>query len=148
MTDRSAVAAYRAAVWTLDLPHAGPVRLRLPGPAPAALRPSGIVTAYNPASALRTARENALAHRRLRAELRRRGLRWLRCVADAPDAVSAEWREPGFCVLACARDTVVALGARFGQNAVVWIGEDGRAVLVSTRHGFAGCRVGETIRPR
>ena len=148
MSDRSTLAAYRAAVWTLDLPHAGPVRLRLPGPAPAALRPSGIVTAYNPASALRTARENALAHRRLRAELRRRGLRWLRCVADAPDTGSAEWREPGFCVLGCARDTVVALGARSGQNAVVWIDADGLAALVATRDGFAGCRVGEVIGPR
>jgi hypothetical protein len=86
-----------------------------------------------------------LAHRRLRAELRRRGLRPLRCVADAPDAVSAEWREPGFCVPGDVRDTVVALGARFGQNAVVWIGGDGRIVLVATRHGFAGCRVGEVI---
>lgn len=147
MTDADALAAYRAAVWTIVLADAGPVQLRLPGPAPAALRPSGIVTAYNPASLPRTARENARAHRQLRHELRRLGLRWHRCVADADGAASAEWREPGFCVLGPVRDATVALGERFGQNAVVWTEPDGGVVLVATRRGFAGYGVGDTIRP-
>lgn len=146
MTDARTLAAYRAAVWTVAIAGVGPVQLRLPGLAPAALRPSGIVTAYNPASALRTPEENARAHRRLRNELGRLGLRWHRCVADADDADSPRWREPGFCVPGPTRDAVVALGERFGQNAVVWVEPDGRVVLVATRRGFAGYGVGDTIR--
>lgn len=147
MTDAVALAAYRAAVWTIALPDAGPVQLRLPGPAPEALRPSGIVTAYNPASLPRIAGENARANRRLSTELRRLGLRWHPCVADAENVVSAEWLEPGFCVVGPVRDAVVALGEQFGQNAVVWIEPHGPAVLVATREGFAGYGVGDTIEP-
>lgn len=112
--------------------------------APAALRPSGIVTAFNPAS--QPAGETA--NRRADAELRDRiavlDVLILRALARAPGNDRA-WDEPGWCAITADRDALVALGVEFGQNAIVWIGDAGEVDIVCTLDGFCGARVGEVL---
>lgn len=114
--------------------------------APAALRPSGIVTAFNPASQPRDEDENRRGNAALRDRIAALESSVLRVLARAPGDDRA-WDEPGWCVTTADRDALVALGAEFGQNAIVWIGDAGEVSLVCTRDGFCGARVGEVLDP-
>jgi hypothetical protein len=145
LPDADLVAAYLATTWTIRLP-AGPQRVRIGGQAPgAALRPAGIVTAFNPASRPCDPARNRRANDLLLRAIRARGLAWHGALAHGTGTEARLWREPGFALPGAARRAVVSLGRRFGQNAVVWIDPSGRVGLVATRHGFAGCAVGDDV---
>ena len=123
----------------------GPLAVRPGHPAPAPLRPSGIVTACNPASRPLPPDANLRADAALRARLDALGLSAHRTVAHDPADDSDAWDEPGWCVPGEVRDLVVTLGAGLGQNAVVWIDAAGEVTIVCTRDGFCGARVGEVL---
>lgn len=145
-SDRTLLAAYARTVWTVDGPD-GVLPVRLEGAIPdGLLRPSAIVTAYNPASRRADDLENRRNHDRLQDELRRRALPFRPARAHAPGG-DEDWDEPGFAVLGDARDAAVELGAELGQNAVVWIDARGRVSLVCTRAGFCGAGVGDALDP-
>jgi hypothetical protein len=145
VTDDDLLEAYRATEWTVQLP-AGTLAVRLDGDAPdAQLRPSGIVTAHNPASIPRTADENEAADAELLRHVRSLGVPYRRVVACATSADEEIWTEPGYLLLGEVRPLLVELGLVFGQNAVVWLDADGDVSLVCTRAGFAGCLPGQKI---
>ncbi|MDB4948990.1 MAG: hypothetical protein JWM27_1639 [Gemmatimonadetes bacterium] len=125
----------------------GPVQVRIGRPAPdAALRPSGILTAYNPLSRTVGPHANEAAGARLRRLVERLRVPFAPAVGvpDDPEMRKA-WTEPGLALLGDVRPIVVALARRFGQNAVVWTDAEGRVRLVATRGGFGGCEVGEEV---
>jgi hypothetical protein len=137
--------AYRQTVWTVEMP-AGTLDVRLEGPpADAQLRPSGIVTAYNPASIARTPDENRAADQELMRHVRSLGVPFRRTVAQGTAPGTDPWEEPGFLLLGDVRPLVVELGLVFGQNAVVWVDATGASSLVCTRAGFAGRLPGQKI---
>ncbi len=145
MSDADLLAAYRATAWTIASPH-GPLTLRLDGsPAPPRLRPSGIVTAYNPASLPTSDEENRVAHEALVRAVRALALPAWPCEAGGTGPDAERWTEPGLALPGVPREVVVSLGARFGQNAVVWVEHDGGPRLLVTRDGFLGLRVGDEI---
>lgn len=122
--------------------------MRIGAAVPAALHGGGIVTAYNPASRLRPRDANERANARLRREIERAGLRFMPALALGTGAAAVRWDEPGFAVLGCGREAIVRLGARFGQNAAVWMdAATGVARLVATRALFAGRAVGADLPP-
>ncbi len=141
--DRALLEAYRATVWTVHLPP-GPVAVHLSS-RPAALRGVGLITAFNPASRLASARENADADQRLRDELRALGTECWRCVAGGTGPDAERWREPGYAVRGVARGILIALGAQHRQNAILWIDAEARPSLIVTRPGFCGSRLGATL---
>lgn len=145
-SDAALLRAYAATRWAVDLPE-GPVVVQPGRPAPAALRSAAIVTAYNPASRRVGATRNTRADDALRIRLSRAGLVFHRTRAVPWDPADTGWIEPGFAVLGCERDDAVALGARYGQNAIVWIDGYGRVSLAVTRRGFCGLDVGAELPP-
>ena len=139
MSDADLLRAYRETSWTVALPP-GAVRVRIGEPAPDALVGAGIVTAYNPRSEPRFGSENFAANLALRRELERRGARLYPSAAG-----EGKWEEPGFAAVGLTRDGLVKIGARFEQNAIVWIDAAGVPVLVAARSGFCGYGTGESI---
>jgi hypothetical protein len=125
----------------------GPLTVRPGEPAPAPLRPSGIVTAFNPASRLLPRDANLRADAALRARLDALGLPAHRTLARATGDDAHAWDEPGWCVPGEVRAAVVRLGAELGQNGVLWIDAAGEVTIVCTREGFCGARVGEVLVP-
>jgi len=126
----------------------GPLVVRPGDLAPAPLRPSGIVTAFNPASRPLSPDANLRADAALHARIHALGLPAHRTLAHGTGDDLAAWDEPGRCVIGDVRDTVVGLGADFGQNAIVWIDPAGEAAIVCARDGFCGAKVGEVLAPR
>jgi hypothetical protein len=143
VNDSALLAAYRATTWTVAL-SAGETRIRL-GSDPLAVPSLGIITAYNPASNLQPDDVNAAANRRLEEELSRTGAEVFSAVATGTGPRADQWVERGFAVSGLPRETLIALGVRYGQNAIVWIDERGQPSLVVTRPGFAGRAVGDSI---
>lgn len=144
MSDSDLLAAYQDTVWSVDAPD-GRVTVRSGTRAPAALRPSAIVTAYNPASQLQSPEENRRADEALLARIRALGLPHRRTLAHGTGGDPAAWDEPGWCLAGDTRVAAVTLGRDFGQNAIVWIDLDGEVAMVCTRDGFGGARVGEVV---
>jgi hypothetical protein len=145
VNDAELLAAYRRTAWSVDAPGAT-AWVRSGALAPAVLRPSAIVTAYNPASQPRAEGENQRADEALRLRIRALGLHPWRTLAHATgeDDPSA-WDEPGWCLPGDTLVTAVDLGADVGQNAIVWIDAAGQVSMVCTRDGFCGARVGEVV---
>lgn len=144
MSDPELLEAYRATVWSVDAPD-GRVTVRPGTAAPAALCPSAIVTAYNPASQPHSTEQNERADHALRVRIRALGLHPWRTLAHGTGADAAAWDEPGCCLPGDTREIAVDLGRDFGQNAIVWIDAAGHVAMVCTREGFCGARVGEVI---
>ena len=144
VTDAELLDAYRGTTWTVEM-TAGTVDVRLDALADAQLRPSGIVTAYNPASIARTPDDNRAADQELLRHVRSLGVQFRRTVARGGASGADEWEEPGFLLLGDVRPLLVELGLVFGQNAVLWIDATGAVSLVCTRAGFAGMRPGQKI---
>jgi hypothetical protein len=144
VSDAELLDAYRGTTWTVEM-AAGTLDVRLDTLADPQLRPSGIVTAYNPASIARTPAENHAADQELLRHVRSLGVQFRRAVATGSAPGAEEWEEPGFLLLGDVRPLLVELGLVFGQNAVVWIDATGAASLVNTRAGFAGMRPGQKI---
>jgi Protein of unknown function (DUF3293) len=144
VSDAELLAAYQATAWSVSAPG-GTVRVCAGAAAPPALRPSAIVTAYNPASKLVSPGQNEHADQALLARIRALGLHpWRTRPHGAGDDPSA-WDEPGFCLPGETREAAVALGRDFGQNAIVWIDAAGQVAMVCTRDGFCDARVGEVV---
>ncbi|HEY0015732.1 MAG TPA: DUF3293 domain-containing protein [Longimicrobium sp.] len=144
VNDAELLDAYRATVWTVDL-AAGTADVRLGEPADTQLRPSGIVTAYNPASIARTPDENRAADQELLRHVRSLGVPFRRTMARGTAPGADEWEEPGFLLLGDVRPLLVELGLVFGQNAVVWVDATGAVSLVCTRARFADRLPGQKI---
>lgn len=144
MSDAELLDAYRGTTWSVEM-TAGTLDVRLDTLADPQLRPSGIVTAYNPASIARTPAENQAADQELLRHVRSLGVQFRRSVATGSAPGAEEWEEPGFLLLGDVRPLLVELGLVFGQNAVVWIDATGAVSLVNTRAGFAGMRPGQKI---
>jgi hypothetical protein len=144
VSDAELLEAYRATVWTVET-AAGALDVRLSRPADPQLRPSGIVTAYNPASIARTSDENRAADQDLLRHVRSLGVPFRRTLARGTAPGADEWEEPGFLLLGDVRPLLVELGLVFGQNAVLWTDATGAVSLVCTRAGFAGRRPGQKI---
>ncbi len=145
VSDAELLDAYRGTTWTVEM-TAGTLDVRLDALADPQLRPSGIVTAYNPASIARTPDENRSADQELLRHVRSLGVQFRRVVGAGGGGAGVDaWEEPGFLLLGDVRPLLVELGLVFGQNAVVWIDSTGAASLVNTRAGFAGMRPGQKI---
>lgn len=144
--DRALLAAYRATRWEVRLEEQTlELRVGRPAPLPPALRPAAVLTAWNPASELRSPARNRAAQRRLRAELDGLGLALLpaRARGTGPDADL--WDEPGFLACAAPLAAVTDLAGRYGQNAILWIGDRGVPELRASRPGFCGRRPGDPL---
>jgi hypothetical protein len=145
VTGRELLAAYAATAWRVDLP-AGATWVRPGAAADPALRPAGIVTAHNPASDPETTeRQNRSAQAALLRELRLRRISFFPALAIPSGPNAERWTEPGFAVVDVDREMAVGLGARFGQNAIVWIDRAGHVSLVATRAGFCGANPGQEL---
>lgn len=144
MSDPDLLAAYQKTVWSVDAPD-GRVEVRSGVRAPAVLRPSAIVTAYNPASRLHSTEQNRRADGALLARIHALGLPHWRTLARGTGGDPGAWDEPGWCLSGDTRAAAVALGRDFGQNAIVWVDPDGGVAMVCTRDGFRGARVGEVV---
>lgn len=144
VSDAELLDAYRGTTWTVEM-TAGTLDVRLAAPADPQLRPSGIVTAYNPASIARTPDDNRASDQELLRHVRSLGVQFRRVVATGGGAGADAWEEPGFLLLGDVRPLLVELGLVFGQNAVLWIDATGAVSLVCTRAGFAGMRPGQKI---
>jgi hypothetical protein len=131
-------------MWAVEMPW-GALIVRPGHPAPSPLRPSGIVTAFNPASRPLTPDANLRADFALRARIGALGLSAHRTLALGTGDDAAAWDEPGWCLTGDVRDEVIRLGAEFGQNAVLWIDGAGEVTIVCTRDRFCGARVGEVL---
>ena len=139
MSDQQLLAAYRATRWRVDFPQ-GPEVLQLDALAPAALRPGGFVTGYNPASVQQDPSQNEAANVSLYQALVAAG-----AVVSPAVSGEGEWQEPGFAATGLKREALVNLGQQWGQNAIVWVDATGRPTLVATRSGFCGRKVGDAI---
>jgi hypothetical protein len=143
VSDAELLSAYRATTWRVETPG-GALTLRL-GDTVEALPATAIITAYNPASEKQSDEENVAANAKLLRDLERAGGTWLHAVGHDTEPGAAEWTEPGFAVSGLDLAHAVALGERYGQNAIVWIDERGNSALVVTRSGFCGCDVGQRL---
>lgn len=128
------VALYRQCHYEIRLPG-GRARaiLRVDEPVPAALNewlgdstPGAFITAYNPRSTARSARENRAAQHVLLAAIRAAGARVLPGVGRIP---GQPWREPSLFVAGLAPEHIDALACRHSQNAVVVAHGNGTARL-------------------
>jgi hypothetical protein len=145
-SDLNLLRAYRSTTWKISLPG-GAVELRVGDtlPSSTAVAPGFVITAYNPSSKLASHEENLAAHALLAMDLTGRAAAIHPSLAEGTGAAARAWTEPGFLVRGLSRARAVALGERYGQNAIVWIEEDGRVVLIATRRGFCGCIPGDPL---
>ncbi len=87
-----------------------------------------LITAWNPFSEPRESSSNLAANERLREDVESRGLAWL--PAEGCDPAGLWPCEESLLVLGPSRETALQLCNSYGQNAVVWIGEDAIPVLL------------------
>ncbi|MCC7465504.1 MAG: DUF3293 domain-containing protein [Saprospiraceae bacterium] len=78
-----------------------------------------IVTACNPGSVLLEDAENRRRNAALEQDIRLLGLPFGPALNQSAEG---EWPEPGFWIAGISLEEAVALGVRFGQNGVVWVG--------------------------
>jgi hypothetical protein len=89
------------------------------------------VTAWNPYSEPRTEAENASAQDQLMRELRDAGYKHIPGEGRDPSGL---WPgEPSLLILGISRPEAEALGQRYGQNAIVWVGSEQVPELVLLR---------------
>jgi hypothetical protein len=92
---------------------------------------AAFITAYNPYSESLATEENALRNQRLQADIKNLGFRSIGGFGTHPDG---EWEsEDSFFVLDISLEGAKELGAAYGQNAIVWCGEDAIPRLVLLR---------------
>jgi Protein of unknown function (DUF3293) len=123
MTEPSAWSAYVGAVMRIEAP--GGVFWVRPAPRASTAgeypdpggRPIYVLTAHNPGGQIASDTANALAEKRLAAELERRGLTWWPAAGGDPSWTHVE---PGAAVIDVDEDEddVLALGTEFGQDAI------------------------------
>jgi hypothetical protein len=94
-------------------------------------RTATVITAWNPRSEKRADAENEAAQAKLVADLEQAGLAHLPALGADPEE---EWKgEVSLLVLGATRDTVEALGRKYGQNCIVWVEADAVPVLIFLR---------------
>jgi hypothetical protein len=92
---------------------------------------AAFITAYNPYSESLAAEENALRNQRLQADIKNLGFRSIGGFGTHPDG---RWEsEDSFFVLDISLEGAQELGTAYGQNAIVWSGEDAIPRLVLLR---------------
>ena len=144
MNDRDTLRAYLATTWSVRI-SGGTLRLSPGRPAPRPLRPSAIVTAYNPFSQP-APDTNRAAARRLLARAADSGVPCLPSRAHGTGPERLCWSEPGLALLGpAALDTAIALAVEYRQNAILAVAADGRVEIIATRNGFCGRAVGATL---
>ena len=84
---------------------------------------AAFVTAANPRSEKKSAKENAAALEVLDQVIRIAGYPWRKAEGREPDG---SWREPSRLVIGIYRENAEALGRLFGQNAIMFV-EKGKA---------------------
>lgn len=94
-------------------------------------RAFAIITAHNPSSQPLSLQENARRHRELERVLREGGYELAPSVGRSPDG---KWREEGFTVFGIGLEEALAIGRRFGQNAIVY-GQGERVALAWCESG-------------
>ena len=94
-------------------------------------RSAAFITAYNPSSLLESEDANRVAHARLRAELERRTARIFEGASVSPQGAWPD--EKSFLALGLELEDAKTLGLNFGQNAIVWAGEDAIPRLILLR---------------
>jgi len=125
--------AYRNTAYCVDGPQ-GPVRIRIDensATLDALLAEYGVgswvfITAWNPRSEEISIENNRLLNNSLRAELLGAGYRWLEGSGVADDR---RWSEESLLVFGLPLEVALALGRRYGQNAIVAGTAGGCAVL-------------------
>lgn len=135
--DRDTLRAYEDTHYRVLGDTPATLRIGFPNPALAELHRafsvdcSAFVTAANPFSTLIDAEANALRQAALADELRREGLRFIEGIGEHP---LGQWLgEPSFLVLGLPLDAAKQLGARQGQNAIVWCGANTVPQLILLR---------------
>ena len=94
-------------------------------------RSACVITAWNPRSEEHSDAENDAAQRRLIAELDKVGLRHFPAFGADP---TEKWKgEASLLVLGAAQATVEEFGRRYGQNCIVWAGDDALPRLIFLR---------------
>ena len=89
------------------------------------------ITAYNPYSVQLSAEENEAAHRRLHEDLAPLAIEM---IEGAGQADQGDWpAERSFLAFGIDLERSRSLGARYGQNAIVWAGEDAVPHLILLR---------------
>ncbi len=92
---------------------------------------AAFITAHNPHSLPLSAKENASRNKKLQADIKKLGFSSIDGFGRHPDG---EWEsEDSFLVLGISLDGAKELGATYGQNAIVWCGEDAIPRLVLLR---------------
>ena len=90
-----------------------------------------VITAWNPRSEKKTDAENAAAQASLIADLAAAGLAHLPALGADP---KGEWKgEVSLLVLDATKETVEALGRKYGQNCIVWAAADAVPQLLFLR---------------
>ncbi len=92
---------------------------------------AAFITAHNPHSQPLTAKENASRNNKLKADIKKLGFRRIDGVGKNPEGECES--EDSFLVLGISLDGAKELGSAYGQNAIVWCGEDTIPRLVLLR---------------
>lgn len=91
---------------------------------------AAFITAWNPFSQQLSAQQNEVRQQALKAELKRRGLKFIEGIGQHP---SNNWPgEASLLVLDLAREAAKTLASQHEQDAFVWASDDGVAELVVT----------------
>ena len=85
-----------------------------------------VITAWNPSSTLVDEIRNAEADDLLRAELVALDAVLHRCTGSNPDG---SWREEGWAIVGLTRDDALAVGRRYGQDAIYEATKDGLLIV-------------------
>lgn len=132
------IAAYRATLYCVN-GVSPPFLLRIDEPSAdlaachraAGVECSAFITAWNPASELKSPTENADAQSRLESRLRAGGYRLIEGLGLDP---TGQWEgEESFLVLAMERASACEVGLEFSQNSCIWAGFDAVPRLVLLR---------------
>jgi hypothetical protein len=133
----SLIRAYEATDYRVLEPAAFTMKIGRPSPElenlyrRAGARTATIITAWNPRSEKKTDAENAAAQAKLIADLDQAGLAHLPALGADP---KGEWKgEVSLLVLDAPKETVEALGRKYGQNCIVWVEADAVPLLVFLR---------------
>jgi hypothetical protein len=92
-------------------------------------RPIYVLTAHNPGGQVAPDAANALAEKRLTAELDRRGVTWWPAVGGDPSWTHVE---PGAAVIDAGESDMLALGAEFDQDAIFVLTPADRRIVSCT----------------
>ena len=88
------------------------------------------ITAYNPYSQIQPKEINEAAHKSLLTDLAVSSIYW---VEGMGYDINSDWQEASFLALGISLELGSQIGTQYGQNAIVWAGEDAIPKLVLLR---------------